>query len=92
MWGFNSIKEMAVRGLDMLSPTDAVKLELADQYTIASWFQPALDALIKRVAPLTEEEKDVIGWRLASRIGRAHETRYRRYIEHIEKNLRFFLE
>lgn len=83
MWGFSGIEQLSIKELEALDVDAILKFELARKYAIESWLRPAFEIMTGREEPLTDDEVQRLGWRLASQIGRIREARYRTYIGHI---------
>ena len=66
-----AIRELSARRAS-LPAVDAIVL--AKQFDIPSWLGPAYAELVRRVAPLSDDEAERLGARTAAQVGRACET------------------
>ncbi len=55
-WGFASIREMAIRCMNLKPPTSLQRLVLGQKYAIEDWTLPALQELCERPLPLALDE------------------------------------
>jgi len=55
-WGFASIREMAIRYMNLKPPTSVQRLVLGKKYAIEDWILPALQEFCERPLPLTLDE------------------------------------
>ncbi|KAH8119317.1 hypothetical protein DFH11DRAFT_1501444 [Phellopilus nigrolimitatus] len=85
MWGFGEIQQLPIRELEAVNVDMVLKIELARKYSIESWLRPALRTIRDRKESLTDVEVCRLGWKLASQIFRIRETKYQRYVEHLEQ-------
>ncbi|KAI0329793.1 hypothetical protein GY45DRAFT_1252111 [Cubamyces sp. BRFM 1775] len=66
-----AIRELSARRAS-LPAVDAIAL--AKEFDIPSWLGPAYAELVRRVAPLSDDEAERLGARTAAQVGRARET------------------
>ena len=65
-----AVRELTARRA-ALSPVDAIVM--AKEHEVPAWLAPAYAELVRRPAPLSEDEADRLGARTAIRIARARE-------------------
>lgn len=67
MWGFEAVREQAVRELSRLVSQHAERIELARRFSIPGWIEPALQNLARQDA-LSVEDLRWLGWETAARL------------------------
>ena len=76
-WGFDALKEMAVKEVGKGITDPITKLELGKAHDVKAWVDSAIVALAVRDAPLSPAEAASIGFDLAFQLQLCRETVYR---------------
>ena len=76
MWGFDDVRNFAIKTMAKLDIELVEKARLASKYEVNEWYEDAYFDIAKRPKPLSLEEAQKLGLEFVTRLARVREMKY----------------
>ncbi|TDL14621.1 hypothetical protein BD410DRAFT_181490 [Rickenella mellea] len=73
MWGFDSVCKASIDGLDKLPLTEVERVLITNGFKVDDWKKPTYTRLVLREQPLSANDIDALGSKLAAKFNAARE-------------------